>query len=71
MTKSGLIGLCLKPNLVQQMKTHHCTKNNESKESLKTKKTMAVGFWDHKGIILVEFLECSTMINADAPTDFL
>lgn len=37
----------------------------KSKKELRAKKTMATIFWDHKGIIMAEFLKQETTVNAD------
>jgi hypothetical protein len=53
----------------QSLEWHHPrspSKPREFKQTLSTRKIMAVVFWDHKGIRLVEFIPQGTSINVEA-----
>ena len=40
--------------------------SNEVQATSLVRKIMATVFWDRKGILLIDFLECGLTINADA-----
>jgi predicted phosphohydrolase len=52
----------------QSIEWHHprsSSKHRKFKQTLSTRKIMATGFWDRKGVLLVEFLPQGTTINAE------
>ena len=45
---------------------HSSSPTLEFKQASSVRKIMATVFWDRKGILLIDFLECGLTINADA-----